>query len=192
MTATPGGVSRRIYRPVSATIGMIASAGIAGLLLVDAFLRGGFEQGMLLAPWVLLVLWGVYAFVYAPHVRTDAAGIRLHNVLNVVDIPWGQVSGIRLRWQLEITLRDGRVMRAFGGPTLTRSRRQRRETPETDAVAPSVHDLTQIQEAWEQAGERETAGTGPVRRRPDIPAFIALGIIVAWTAASLLTVAPWS
>ena len=104
MTAIPGGASRRIFRSTSAAIGMVASAGIAGLLLIDAFVRGGVEQGLLITPWVLLVLWGIYVFSYAPHVRTDADGIRLHNVLNVIDIPWSQVSAIRLRWQLEVAL----------------------------------------------------------------------------------------
>jgi hypothetical protein len=185
MTSTPGGASRRIFRPVSATIGMIASAGVAALLLLDAFVRGGVEQGMLITPWVLLVLWGIYAFAYAPHVETDAAGIRLHNVLSIIDIPWALVSGIRLRWQLEVTVNDGRVMRAFGGPSLSRPRRKP-ETPDDDAVPPSGRDLTLIQEAWDHASERGVSATGTLQRRLDVPALVALAIIVAWTVASVM------
>jgi len=192
MTSTPASGGRRVYRPVSATLGMIVSAAVAGLLLLDAFLRGGFEQGMLLTPWVLLVLWGIYAFAFAPHVRTDAGGIRLQNLLSIIDIPWGQVSGIRVRWQLEITLLDGRVMQAFGGPAHVRPRTQRREKTNPDALPSSIRDLALIQEAWEQAQERGTGGTGAVRRRLDLPAVIALAIIVAWTVASLVIVSPWS
>ena len=191
MTTNPGGASRRIFRPVSGTIAMIASAGVAGLLLFDAFIRGGVEQGMLITPWVLLVLWGVYVLSYAPHVRTDAASIRLHNVLSIVDIPWEQVSGIRLRWQLEVILQDGGVVRAFGGPSLRRPRKKP-ESPEADAVELSTRDLTLMQEAWINAGERGTSAEGPVRRMLDLPAIVALAIILAWTGASLVIVAPWS
>ena len=191
MTPIPGGARRRIFRSVAATIGMFASAGIAGLLLLDAFLRGGVEQGLLITPWVLLVLWGIYVFSYAPHVRTDAEGIRLHNVLSVIDIPWALVSAIRLRWQLEVTLHDGGVLRAFGGPSLRRPRKTPEE-PEADAVEPSTRDLTLIQEAWIGAGESGSGESRPVRRTPDLAALVALAIIVAWTVASLVIVAPWS
>jgi len=188
MTSIPGGASGRIFRPISATIVMVASTGIAGLLLLDAFVRGGVEQGMLITPWVLFVLWGVYVFGYAPHVRTDAAGIRLHNLLNIIDISWGQVAGIRLRWQLEVTLQDGSVIRAFGGPSLRRPRKKPEE-PAADAVEPFTRDLTLIQEAWIGAGQGGSIDTRPVRRRPDLPALIALAVIVAWTVASLVIVA---
>ena len=69
--------------------------------------------------------------------------------------------------------------------------RQRREKTDPDALPSSIRDLALIQEAWEQAQERGTGGTGAVRRRLDLPAVIALAIIVAWTVASLVIVSPW-
>jgi hypothetical protein len=76
------------------------------------------------------------------------------------------------------------VMRAFGGPSLSRGRRKP-ENPEGDAVPPSGRDLTLIQEAWDHASERGVSSTGTLQRRLDVPALIALVIIVAWTAASV-------
>ncbi len=111
------------------------------------------------------MLWGIYVFSYAPHVRTDAEGIRLHNVLSVIDIPWALVSAIRLRWQLEVTLHDGRrharLRRAVPAAGRGRSRRK----PEADAVEPSTRDLTLIQEAWIGAGESGSGDEPP--RSPD-------------------------
>ncbi|WP_243074560.1 PH domain-containing protein [Microbacterium sp. SS28] len=193
MSQTPHGGGARIHRAVSATIGMIVSAAVAVFLLVDAFWRGGFVQGMLLTPWVLLAVWAVYVFAYAPHVRTDATGLRLHNVLRIADIPWGRVAAIALRWQVEVTLTDGRVLKAFGGPTQGRPRKPRRETPESDApaVPSAVRDIAFIQEEWERAQERGT-GDAPVRIRPDVPALVALFAILTWTLTSLLIVSPWA
>lgn len=194
MTSPPGGVRTRVFRSSASTIGMIASAAVAALLIVDAFWRGGFTQGMLLAPWVLLVLWGVYVLAYAPHVRTDAVGIRLHNVLTIVDIPWSQVAGIRLRWQIEVTLAGGRVVRAFGGPSQGRPRRARKTgddvEPDAATLPAPIREVSLIQEEWERAVERG-APDAPVRRRPDLVALVSLGVLVVWTVVSIVVASPW-
>jgi hypothetical protein len=194
MTSPPGGVRTRVFRSTASTIGMVASAAVAALLIVDAFWRGGVGQGMLLSPWMLLALWGVYALAYQPHVRTDADSIRLHNILSIVDIPWGQVAGIRLRWQLEVILKDGGVVRAFGGPSQGRPRKPRKSGDEGEAdaaVLPApILEVALIQEEWERAVERGAAD-GPVRRRPDVVSLVSLAVIVVWTVASLVVVSPW-
>ena len=204
MTRAPRGGGRRIYRSVPATIGMIVSSAVAALLLVDLFLQGGLQQGLLVAPWVLLALWAVYALAYAPHVETDAEEIRFYNVLTVVRIPWGRVASLRLRWQVEALLLDGRVLRAFGGPSRGRPRLRARPapapTPTSSAPTPStgsaadlaslpvnIRDISLMQRALDRARERGT-DAAPVRRIPDLPALITLLVLVAWTVWSVLTV----
>ncbi|MFH8250398.1 hypothetical protein ACH3VR_08555 [Microbacterium sp. B2969] len=181
MTQLPGGGRPRTFRSGTAIFGMLGSVVVAALLLIDAFVRGGFVEGMLITPWVLLVLWGVYVFFYAPNVRTDASGIRLHNVLTIIDIPWGRVADVRLRWQVEVVLEDGRVVSGFGGPTRGRATKRRSIAAETDESTPPapVREVGLIQEEWNRARERGT-DDAPMRRRADVVALIAFAVIAAW------------
>lgn len=159
------------------------SAAIVLLLLGDAVLRSGWGTMALLAPWPLLALWGVYVGVYVSAVTTDAAGLRVQNLMRITQIPWGQVAGIDLRYQLVITLRDGRRLTCFGGPATARPSVQRRRDEETPRVSAAARDLQRLRDDWEAAG----AGTGGVvTRRWDIPALAALAAIAVWAVIAVL------
>lgn len=176
----------RVFRAPSSIFGLILGAALALVLLGDAALRAGVGEMLLLAPWVLVALWAVYALLFAPHVRVDAGGIRIHNPLRVTDIAWARVTDIDMRWQLEVRTDEPRVAKAFGGPVAGRPGRPalRRDDERGRREPPAIRDLQLIQDAWESA--RATApADGAVRRFWDIPALISLAVLVLWVIIAL-------
>lgn len=188
----------RVFRAPSATIGAIAAAVVAIALLVDAAVRAGVGEMLLLAPWVLLVLWFVYVLVYAPHIRTDSAGVRVHNLLRIAEFPWSAVRDIELRWQVRFRLSSGQDVASFGGPVAGRPARSGLRVGGRDRrEPPAVRDMELLREQWISATEGRPVpelapqGSAPsasvVRRSWDVPALIALAAIAAW-AVSVLTI----
>lgn len=171
---------RRVFRATSAPVTMIGAGAVAVFLLGDALLRGGVGQTLLLAPWILLVLWIVYAAVFTPRVETDAAGITVVNVLRTARVPWGRVTDLSTRWQVTLQLDDGSRVAAFGGPSPRRSRsRDQRETP--------YSDMDLIRREWEDAREADVPG-GPVQRRWNVGVVVSLAVLVVWAVAAVMTV----
>ncbi len=176
----------RVFRAPSSIIGLIVGAVLAVVLLGDAALRAGVGEMLLLAPWILLALWAVYALLFAPHVRIDADGIRIHNPLRVVEVAWSRVTDIDMRWQLEVRTDEPRTYKAFGGPVAGRPGRPplRSAGDRARREPPAIRDLTIIQGAWESA--RATAPkNGAVRRSWDIPSAICLLVLVVWVIIAL-------
>ena len=186
VTNTP----RRTFRAPSGIVVMIASALVAVFLLGDAVLRAGVGTGLLLAPWVLLALWFAYVFVYISCVQTDAAGMRLRNLLRIVDVPWRQISDIDLSWQLRVRLVDGTTVRSFGGPVAGRPGRPalRTDRESRPTTPPAVRDLELIREQWEAAIEFDgsDADRAEVRRSWDLWPIVALAAIVVWAVIAVL------
>jgi hypothetical protein len=177
---------RRVFRAPSAIVALIASAVVAVLLLGDAALRAGVAEALLLAPWVLLALWGVYVAVYVSHIRIDAEGVRVHNMLRITDVGWGCVDEIELRWQVIFDLVGGGVVKSYGGPVAGRPARPgMRPGAAERRQAPAVRDLDLIREQWYQARDAGAAPTG-VRRSWDIPALIALAAIAVWAVSAVI------
>ncbi|WP_228163474.1 PH domain-containing protein [Microbacterium testaceum] len=175
----------RVFRAPSAVFALALGAVLAAVLLVDAALRAGVGEMLLIAPWLLLALWGVYALLFAPHVRVDADGIRIHNPLRIADIPWPRVVDIDMRWQLEVRTDEPRVSRAYGGPVAGRPGRPplRRDDDRGRREPPAIRDLLLIREAWESA--RDTAPAGAVKRAWDVPSLISLAVLIVWVTISL-------
>ncbi|WP_225310318.1 PH domain-containing protein [Microbacterium testaceum] len=175
-----------MFRAPSSIVGLIVAAVLAVVLLGDAALRAGVGEMLLLAPWVLLALWAVYALLFAPHVRIDADGIRVHNPLRIVDIAWARISDIDMRWQLEVRTDEPRVVKAFGGPVAGRPGRPalRRDDARGRREPPAVRDLQLIQEAWESA-RASAPKSGVVRRAWDIPSVISLLVLICWVMIAL-------
>lgn len=183
---------------------MIVAVVVALALLVDAAVRAGIGEMLLLAPWVLLVLWFVYVLVYAPHIRTDAVGVRVHNLLRIVEFPWNAVRDIELRWQVRFRLSTGQDVASFGGPVAGRPGRppvrfgggERREPP-------ALRDVELLREQWISATE-DQAGPGigshvnasvdgaptasVIRRRWDVAALAALAAIATWAVIAVTIV----
>lgn len=178
----------RVFRAPSSVVALAGGVALAAVLLVDAALRAGVGDMLLIAPWVLLALWGVYALLFAPHVRVDASGIRIHNPLRIVDIAWARVTDVEMRWQLEVSTDQPRTYRAFGGPVAGRPGRPplRRETTPARHEPPAIRDLVVIRDAWEAA--RDTApASGAVRRFWDIPSAVSLLALICWAIIALFS-----
>jgi hypothetical protein len=142
------------------------------LLLVDALVRGGLVTTLLIAPWMLLALWGVYVVVFCSIVTTDAAGITVQNFLRRTVVPWGAIADIELRYQLIITTRAGRRIACYGGPASGR----RMRGGDSDRVPRAVRDAARIRDDWQDA-VHAGAPDGPVTRSWDVPALVALVVI---------------
>lgn len=187
MATQPG---RRVFRAPSGIVVMIASAIVALFLLGDAVLRAGVVTGLLLAPWVLLAVWCAYVFVYVSSVQTDATGIRLQNLLRIIEVPWRQITDIDLHWQLRVHLKDGGTVRSFGGPVAGRPGRPalRTDRESRPTTPPAVRDLELIREQWEAAIEFDgsDADRAEVRRSWDLWPIVALAAIVVWAVIAVL------
>lgn len=176
----------RVFRAPSSVVGLVLGAALGLVLLGDAALRAGVGEMLLLAPWVLLAVWAVYALLFAPHVRVDAAGIRIHNPLRITEIAWARVTDIDMRWQLEVRTDEPRVAKAFGGPVAGRPGRPalRRDDERGRREPPAIRDLQLIQDAWESARANAPVD-GAVRRFWDIPSLISLAVLVLWVIIAL-------
>jgi hypothetical protein len=175
------------YRAGSATAVLVVSAVVAVALLLDAAVRGGVPTALLLAPWVLLLLWGVYVTSFASHVRTDADGITVQNLLRRTRVPWAEVEDISFHLQLRIHTRDGRRITCWGGPAAARPpRRPLAGSPDARVPAP-MRDLDRILEAWESAREAGS-GSGDVVRAWDVPAVVCGAILVILAVSASISV----
>ncbi|MGX1585108.1 PH domain-containing protein [Microbacterium sp. NPDC055502] len=174
----------RTYRASSGTVILVLSVLLVLFLLGDTVVNGSIVQALLIAPWMLLALWIVYEISFVSHVRVDAHGATVQNLLRRTSFGWGHVRDIDLRWQLEFALDDGRTLTSWGGPARARPPRQRRDEDAEPRVPSGLRALTDIRDRWSEAA----AADAPIRRTWDGPALIALAVIVLWTAAALVVV----
>lgn len=180
-------------RPATGVWALGLAAAVAVFMLADVLLRAGWWQVFLLAPWVLLVLWAVYVAAFASHVRADADGVTVQNLLRRTRVPWAAVSEIRLRWQLDLILNDGSVVTAFGaspagrpGRPGLRAAETTRRTPPAVAEAERLQDLL---DAWraDHAGALGNSDRVVERQRSwDVMPLAALGVLIAWSVASVM------
>lgn len=184
-----GHASTRTYRALTGWI-MISAALIAAVFVLgDAVVRGGW-QTMLLAPWVLLVLWILYEIGPASFIRMDDDGVRVQNMLRRTSFGWKRVRDIDLRWQLVFALFDDTMVTSFGGPARARPRKVTGSVVgEADRrsararVPGGYQELAEIRDRWESA---KATADAPIRRSWDVPALIALAVIVLGAVAAAL------
>lgn len=182
--------SVRTYRALTGWI-MIAAALIAAVfVLCDAAVRGGWQTMLLLAPWVLLVLWILYEIGPASFIRMDDDGVRVQNMLRRTSFGWKRVRDIDLRWQLVFALFDDTTVTSFGGPARARPRKvtgsvvgEADRRPAQARVPGGYQDLAEIRDRWESA---KATADAPILRSWDVPALIALAVIVLWAVAAAL------
>ncbi|WP_460775169.1 PH domain-containing protein [Microbacterium sp. GXF7504] len=131
---------------------------------------------------MLLVLWAVYVGLYASHVATDATGVTVQNYLRRTRIGWGAVTDVAMRYQLVITTADGRRITCYGGPATGRPARAVRRGEDAGSAASG-----DIVDAWETA-RRDAGADTAVTRSWDVPALVALLVLVAGALVALLIV----
>ncbi len=182
MTSSQQPEGARTYRAPSGVVVLVFSALLALFLLGDTAVRGSWEQMLLVAPWVLLALWIVYEISYVSHVRVDAHGVVVQNMLRRTRFDWSRVRDVDLRWQLLFSLDDGREVSCYGGPARARPPRPGRGEDSEPKPSSGLHALTDIRDLWDAA----PASDAPIRREWDRPAVIALVVIVVWAVVAIL------
>ena len=182
MTSPERPEGARTYRASSGPAVLVLCSALALFLLGDTVVRGSWAQMLLVAPWVLLGIWAVYELSFVSVVRTDAQGAMVQNMLRRTSFGWNRVRDIDFRWQLEFALDDGTRVSAYGGPARSRPSRRQVQDGETAKAPAGIRDLTEIRDRWDAASNADA----PIRREWDLPALIALGVLVVWAVAAVL------
>ncbi|OCG75543.1 PH domain-containing protein [Microbacterium sediminis] len=174
----PGDELTRRIRPASGRVWLSLTAVLVVGLLIDAIVRGGWLQAVLIAPWPLALVWFVYVFVYAPHVLADERGVTIHNILRITRVPWGAIDDIVMRWQLEVRLTaaaGGKSIQAWGVPA-RRPRGRTRDQP-ADVEAEILREMKLNADA-DPSDDRVT-------RSWDLLGVVGLVVIAAWAAIAV-------
>jgi hypothetical protein len=173
----------RVFRVSGATVLLAITAVATAALLIDAAVRSGVGNMLLLAPWLLLLIWTVYVSGIASDIRADPRGVLVQNLLRRTWVPWSRVTRIAMRWQLELTLDDGAVVRCFGGPARSRPRRLgpgRTRDEGADEVEDGIARLQRLRlDAVAAPGDA-------VARTWDRGALLALVALVVWIAIAVV------
>lgn len=172
-----------MFRPGSAWPLLIISAAVVLFLLGDAVIRGGWGQTLLLAPWPLLALWGVYVAAFASSLTMDDDGLTVQNLLQIIRVPWARVTELQWRWQVEIATDAGTHVRALGGPLQGKPGRRPGDPAQTPMGTRAQYDA--IVRGWE-AARSAAASDDPVRRGWDVPALVVLGVLVVWAVIAIV------
>lgn len=173
----------RVFRVTGAVWLLVISAVIAVALLIEATIRSGIGDALLLAPWLLLVLWIIYVVGIASDVRADPGGVRIQNLLRRAWVPWSRVKRIAMRWQLELTLDDGRVVRCFGGPSRTRPRRLGPERTREPGDEAAEDGIAKLQRLRLEAGAPSDAA---VAHTWDWASILAFAVLAGWAALAVV------
>ena len=114
-------------RSVGGPVWMTVTSIVCALLIGDMLIRGTLEQAVLVSPWLLLLLWFVYLFLFAPRIVATPDGVAVHNVLRVAQLSWGAIESITARWQIEFRMKEpfGDKPAGVGRPTQRPSRSPR-------------------------------------------------------------------
>ncbi|WOF24432.1 PH domain-containing protein [Microbacterium betulae] len=169
----PDATSRTI-RGNAGIVWLVLTAAVVLFLLGDVVVRGGAYQALLIAPWLLLPVWFVWVFLYAPHVTADRQGVRVRNPLRTTEIPWDAVREITLRWQVAFRLADGREIQAWAVAAKRPNRRSHDQ--------PAERETEILRELRENA--LPSVG-GEARQSWDVPALASLLALLAWAAAAV-------
>lgn len=182
MSASAARRERQVYRASGGRLllGVCGAGAIA--IFIDILVRADVAALMLLAPWVLLALWGVYVVAVASRVEVDPSGVRVQNLLRCTFVPWSRVTRIAMRWLIVLTMDDGTVLTCFAGPARTRPRRlgpygQREEAAEELDVLATLRRMR---------GESTAPADAAIRRSWDKPAVIVLLALCLWCSAAVL------
>ncbi len=173
----------RVFRVTGAAWLLGITALVAAALLVEATVRSGVGEALLLVPWILLVIWVIYVVGVASDVRADVTGVGVQNLLRRTWVPWSRVKRIAMRWQIELTLDQGGVVRCFGGPSRSRPRRIGPGRSREDADEGADDGIAKLQRLRLAADAPPDAA---VVRTWDWPSIIALAAIAIWAVIAVV------
>jgi hypothetical protein len=172
----------RVFRITGAAWLLGVTAIIAAALLIEATVRSGIGEALLLAPWLLLVLWVIYTVGVASDIRADPSGVAVQNLLRRTWVPWSRVKRIAMRWQIELALDQGGVVKCFGGPSRSRPRRLGPERTREDADEGADDGIAKLQRLRLAA---DASPDATVVRSWDWPTIIAFAVLAVWAAIAV-------
>ncbi len=158
---------------------VVVAAGVTALL-IDALVRGGPVGTLLIAPWLLLVVWIVWAFMAAPLLRAGRGGLIVRNPIRTIEIPWNAVERFAFRWQLEVHLRDAERVQVWSvGARRAPRRGADGHEPRGDRELEILTDLEAMR------AERTAAAAAGVRTRWNLDVLLVLAALVVWAAVAV-------
>lgn len=173
----PPAENKLVFRSVMGWVWFGLATAIAAFLLVDMAIRGSVWDAFLVAPWLAAICWVVWVFQVVPRIEADDSAARLFNLLRVIDVPWGTVAEVRLRYNVEFTLRQGGKITAWGGS----SRRLHRSIGRRSAEDPADSEA----EALQRLHSHADGSPGAVTKTWDWPSIAAAIVIAAWLVFSV-------
>lgn len=173
----------RTYRSRSSIIWGLLSVAVGVGLAASQFLatdRADAHVGPALG--LALVGAGVAVFLL-PSIRIGADTVEVHNVVQVVTVPFARLEAVEAVWTLELVGDDGRKVGVMASPARSRRERHRSEHTATPGAAAAV------QQGWDEwrsrggkAASARTAGQSAAFTRKPNPAGIAC-VAISLTAA---------
>lgn len=170
--------NRFVFRSTIGWVWFGIAAFVSAYLIVDMVVRASAWDAFLVAPWLLAICWVVWVFQVVPRIDANERGVRLYNLLRIVDLPWAAVSEVRLRYSTEFDLRAGGTVVAWGGS----SRRLHRSIKRRSEEDPAESEAEALQRLHAQAGR----GPSEVGRTWEWFSVASAIVIVAWLVFSLL------
>ena len=80
--------------------GLVVALGLA--LLVDAAVRGRWDVVLQALGPIAVVVWAVWVLMVRPTVVVQPDRLTVTNPLRVVELPWGAVADVRMRYQIVV------------------------------------------------------------------------------------------
>ncbi|WP_345750948.1 hypothetical protein [Microbacterium rhizophilus] len=184
----------RVLRASTGLVWLVGVAAVALFLLGDVVVRGSWAQALLVAPWMLIPVWFVYVFLYAPHLAVDEDRVRVHNPLRTIDLPWSTVDDVVMRWQLEFHLTADAAATGVGGrkgivESWAVTHRRRRARLDRRAMQAERTGMSSDATLEVIRGLHASVGRQPGARASaswDIPPLVAAAAIAAWCVAAVL------
>lgn len=154
----------RTYRSRSSIIWGLLTVAVGASLAVTQFVATDrADAGVGPALGLALAGAGVTVFLL-PSIRIGADGLEVHNVLQVVTVPFARLEAVESLWTLELAGDDGRKVGVMASPARSRRERHRPEHTTTSGAAAAV------QQGWDQWRERGGKPVSP-REAKQSPAF---------------------
>lgn len=174
-TPHPSAAGRTIRGNAGLVWLVVTGAAVLGLL-IDVLVRGGAVDLLLIAPWMLLPVWVVWAFLASPRLRADAEGVSIRNPLRTTSGPWSSVEDLAMRWQVEVRFVGGRTVQAWS----VAARKANPRNPEQ----PAERELEILRELREAAAPSALAPVPTVRWNADI--LLVLAALIVWAAVAVV------
>ncbi|MFQ4147661.1 hypothetical protein AAGW05_03020 [Arthrobacter sp. LAPM80] len=140
-------------------LGAVALA-ICTLFAVNLVLTGTASSIRHYLPWLLLVAWALYLLFWRPCLLIRVDGLGVHNILRDHDIPFSELTGVRVLQSVSFDTAAGRIA-SWGAPGAGKLGPRMHTGPDgARTMGPLPHTQSTVQSAWDAWERRQPiAGT---------------------------------